>query len=106
MQARTAVPAAQAGPAPKPRRKPTSTDASIWPKGENWLYKQALASVCRRRVTTAAELARDLDVGTGTARALLARMVEEGEVADADMFGAYTRLQPAQQGEGTDHVGS
>lgn len=87
MQARTNARTRRPGPAPEPRRQ--SSGERVWPQGEAWLYGQALACVRRARVITTAELARDLGVTPGSARALLVRMHAEEVVGAPDMFGEY-----------------
>lgn len=91
MQANTAmqpaVPAAQAGPAPKPRRKRSSARNEV-----DWRYNQAVEFVKRRRYVSLSDI-RGLGIPIETARQMLLRMQREGVLDAPDMFGTWTRPQ-------------
>lgn len=90
--ATTAAPAAQAGPAPKPRRKRNSTRREV-----DWQYSRALEFVKRRRYVTLSDV-RGLGIPIETARQMLLRMQREGILAAPDMFGTWTRPQAQEAG--------
>jgi len=99
MQANTAttVPAAQAGPAPKPRRQRNS---AMRAEGD-YHYRRALEFVQRRSYGTLADI-RDLGIPLETARQALQRMQREGVIGELDMFGVWTRPQVQAEGVGHD----
>lgn len=81
--ATSAARAARHGSAPKPRGKPSSAHA----KGDDRLYREALAYARRQRYCKAQELGAELGIGIGAARELILRMQAEGVLGPADMFG-------------------
>lgn len=92
MQAHQATRPAQAGPAPKPRGKRSSA-----PRAEaDFHYRQALEFVRRRGYATLADI-RGLGNMTEAAREILLRMQREGVLSAPDMFGVWTRAQPASE---------
>jgi len=95
MQANTATQgstAAQAGPAPKPRRQRSSAIGAE----TDFRYRQALEFVRHRGYATLADI-RGLGNMTEAAREILLRMQREGVLDAPDMFGVWTRHQAAQE---------
>lgn len=86
MQASTTNNAARAR-RPRSAPKPRGQSSGAWPKGEDWLYGQALAYVRRQRSINVNDLARELSVMHCTARAMLTRMQDEGVISVPDLLG-------------------